>query len=245
MPVMRCLPATIQALFAGLFLTPLPLEAGPWARPEGEAFLSFSITADGDPNMVMTGLEDPSFFGSLYGELGLGHRMTLGADLGRGDHSDQAVVFLRYTLTDPGATWQVAVDGGLGFRDEGSRPDRPLVRLGASVGRGFGGLDAPRWWLPIAHEGGWATLDACGLYDIHTGEVILQAEATLGVSLSDRLRLMLQLKAEDWPDADFAASIAPSAVWNLTDRTATQLGVRMGFAGDPTLGLQIGLWQSF
>jgi hypothetical protein len=242
---MRCRPATILFSFALWLAAGSAAVAGPWAREAGETFLAFSVPADAPAVSLVAGGAVLDRYASLYAEHGLGRRMTLGAQLGRGGTDREAVVFLRYTVTAPEAPWQLAFDGGVGFRTEAASADRRLLRLGASVGRGFGGLDAPRWWLPIRHEGGWATLDVSGMVDLETEEVIWQAEGTLGMSLSERLRLMLQLKAEEWPGSDAAYTVTPSAAWSLNSRTTAQVGLRMGVGDDPTLGLTLGLWRSF
>jgi hypothetical protein len=184
-------------------------------------------------------------YASLYAEYGLGQRMTLGAQFGRDDTVREGAIFLRYTFTPPDAPWQIALDGGVGLRAGTAMADRRLLRLGASVGRGLGAVDAPRPWLPIRHHGGWASLDVTGLFDPDTSETIWQAEGTLGIAMSDRLRLMVQIKAEDWPGSEPAYRVTPGATWALSDRATAQVGFTMGLADDPTLGLTLGLWRSF
>ncbi|NKX43173.1 hypothetical protein [Roseicyclus persicicus] len=243
---MRCRAATfLLALATALGAAGGPATAGPWAREAGEVFVALSATADGDAAALIGGDAALERYVALYGEYGLGRRLTLGGQLGRGETAEEAVVFLRYTVTAPEASWQIALDGGVGLRTEAATADRRLLRFGASIGRGFGGLDAPRWWLPIRHEGGWATLDVAGLYDVDSADTIWQAEATLGVAVSGRLRLMLQAKAEEWPGDDPVYTVTPGAAWSVSDRTTLQVGARMGLGDAPTLGLSLGLWQSF
>jgi len=243
---MRCRPATILAPVAlWLAAGSTPALAGPWARDAGEGFVAVSVLADAPAVALILGEGVLDRYVSLYAEYGLGHRLTLGAQAGRGETAEEAVVFLRYTVTAPDAPWQIALDGGVGLRTGAATADRRLLRFGAAIGRGFGGLDAPRWWLPMPHEGGWVTLDATGLVDIDTEEVTWQAEGTLGMALSDRLRLMLQLKAEEWPGSDPAYTVTPGAAWALNDRSTAHLGLRMGMGEDLTLGLSLGLWHRF
>jgi hypothetical protein len=243
---MRCRPATIlltMAVWASLLAA--PTMAGPWARGSGEGFLAFTVTSDSPTTALMTGNVILDTYAGLYGEYGLGRRLTLGAQIGRSDTADETVIFLRYTLTQPEASWQVAIDGGAGLRNEAGRPDRHLARLGLSIGRGFGGMETGRWWLPVAHDGGWVALDAVGMLDSRTSEPIWHAEATVGLSLSDRLLVMLQAKAEEWPDSDPIYTVTPSAAWSLTDRTTAQVGARLGLGRVQTVGLSLGLWHSF
>jgi hypothetical protein len=243
---MRCRPATIlTTLSLWIAAGAHPASAGPWAREKGEAFLAFAVFGDAQATALMVGDAVLDRYASLYGEYGLGHRMTLGAHLGRSDTAQDAVVFLRYTITASQAPWQIALDGGVGLGTETGVADRRLLRLGFSVGRGFGGIGAPRWWLPLQHNGGWVALDVTGLLDIETEETIWQAEGTLGLSLSDRLNVLLLVKSEEWPGSDPAHTLTPGAAWALTDRATAHVGLRMGIAEDPILGLTLGLWHSF
>lgn len=255
---MRCHVATFLT-GAALWLAAgtLPGLAGPWARGAGEAFLSFSVSAQGGAAALSRGDGALDRYASLYGEYGLGHGLTLGAQVGRGETPREGALFLRYTLTGTDAPWQIALDGGVGLRVETATADRRFLRLGVAIGRGFGGMDRPRWWLPLRHEGGWVALDVIGMLDVETREPTWQAEATLGLALSDRLRVMLTLKTEEWPGSAPIHSLTPSAAWALSDRVTAQLGVRMGLGADTdvsptpgatpglTLGLTLGLWHSF
>lgn len=243
---MRCLPATVLRALIAYALFSACAMAGPWAREPGDIFLSFSISAEDSRQSVMLGVIEPDSYLSAYGEVGLGRRLTFGLDYGRGTTSQMAVAFLRYTLTPPDAAWQVAVDGGVGARQFGAEEvrDAQLVRLGASVGRGFGEIGG-QWWMPLSFDGGWATLDLGGLYDIDTAEVIWQAEGTLGLTLSDRFRGIFSVKVEEWPGSEMMVTIMPSLVYDLNGRTAVQLGARTGVMGSDAVGLSLSLWQEF
>lgn len=219
--------------------------AGPWARDAGEVFLAFSVTSDSPAAEIMTGNIVLDSYAGLYGEYGLGRGLTLGAQIGRSDTMEETAIFLRYTLTAPDRPWQFAVDGGPGLRRDAGGPERVLARVGLSVGRGFGENTTARWWLPLAHDGGWITLDAVGLIDPGTTDAIWHVEGTLGLSLSDRWRVMLQAKAEETLNGDTIQTLMPSAAWSLTDRTTAQLGARFGLGERQTLGLTLGVWHSF
>jgi hypothetical protein len=232
---MRCRLATILGLALGGGLAG-PGDAGPWARERGTAFLSTSVTGDTPRTALVDDSPEIFPYTSLYGELGLGHRLTLGAQLGRGATVGEGTVFLRYTLTAPDRPWQVAVDAGLAARSEAGAPDGRLLRLGAAVGRGFAGSDG---------AGGWLALDLVHLVEIDTGDRAWQAETTLGLSLSDDLRLMLQIKAEDWPRDDPVYTVTPGAAWTLGEATTLHAGARLGLGPDPAVGLTLGLWHDF
>lgn len=241
---MRCTRVTVFSLGLAVCLVSAPVSAGPWARDAGNVFVSFQISAEEAPSDVMAGLWEPETYLSAYGEMGLGRSLTLGVDIGQGDLSRQAVGFLRYTLTEPDTTWQLAVDAGLGARQLGDEDTHGLVRIGASVGRGFGdGGEA--WYMPMRHQGGWVTLDMAALYDLELDEPIYQAEGTVGFSLSDRASALFSLKAEDWPGADPLMTLSPSFVFQIRDGTSLRLGARGAVMGSDTVGLSLAIWQEF
>lgn len=218
-------------------------QAGPWAREPGEVFLSYAHNLGTTAEALATGNMAMEAYSSLYGEVGLGHRLTLGVDLGRGTYTDEALIFLRRTLTRPDATWQVALDFGYGQRRVDVIGDSRLARVGLSAGRGFGAeaLD----WLPGDMAGGWIGVDAVTIYDLTRENQRWKVEATLGLRHSERLSMMLQLIAEDWPGNDTSYGINPSVVFQVRDGTSLELGVRTTFEEDPRVGLELGLWHQF
>jgi len=241
---MRCAGVTVLGLSMAVGLISAPASAGPWARGAGDVFVSFQISADEAPSDIMAGLWEPETYLSAYGEIGLGRSLTLGIDLGRGDVSRQAVGFLRYSLSAPDAIWQFALDAGLGARQIGEADAHGLVRLGASIGRGFGdGGDA--WYMPMRHQGGWVTLDLTALYDLELEESIFQAESTVGFSLTDRSSAIFSLKAEDWPGAEPLVTVSPSFVFQIRPGTSLRLGARGALTGSESVGVSLSLWQEF
>ncbi|AHM02918.1 hypothetical protein roselon_00477 [Roseibacterium elongatum DSM 19469] len=219
--------------------------AGPWAREDGDLFLSFSISGEETQTDLVLGEVVPDRHASIYAEYGLGHRLTAGLDLGWGETAQMAAAYLRRTLTAPDSRWQVALDAGIAGRWQDGADPVPLLRLGAALGYGFGGWQIGADWLPLGHQGGWMTLDATTLTDPETGDTIWQGEATIGLHMADRLRIALALKAEDWPEADLTVSARPSVIYSFTDRTAVQLGAHMAVQGSDAVGLSFSLWQEF
>lgn len=242
--IMRCAWVTVFSLGMVVGLNVLPARAGPWARDAGDMFVSLQISAEEAPSDVMAGLWEPETYLSAYGEMGLGHSLTLAVDLGQDERSRQAIGFVRYTLTAPDSTWQVAVDAGLGLRQLGEADAHGLVRLGASLGRGFGG-GGEAWYMPMRHQGGWVTLDLAALYDLEADVPILQAEGTVGFSLSDRASAVFSLKAEDWPGSEPLLTASPSFVFQIREGTSLRLGARGALMGSDTVGLSLSLWQDF
>jgi hypothetical protein len=230
---------------AGLCVAALPALAGPWARGEGDVFLSFTLTGQEERAAIAAGLiaPEPSF--SAYAEYGLGNGLTAGLDLGWGEDTRMATAFLRRTFTPPDATWQVALDAGAGMRDVDGQGSVPLVRLGASLGRGIGDWETTLAGIGLGHDGGWISLDAAALLDAYGGEAIWQAELTIGAEIGDRTRGILALKAEEWPGADMMVTVRPSVVVSLGGGTAIQAGLVTRLRGSDAFGATLSLWREF
>ena len=217
--------------------------AGAWARTPGEVFLSFSTAMSTDLEALSLGALDPVRYDSAYLEYGLGQRLTFGLDLGRGEYVQEAMAFLRYTITPPDTRLQLAGDIGAGRRSVEVLGDSTLLRAGLSVGYGFS-LE-PRRWLPQGLSGGWASVDAVAIWDMDRDENRWKVEATLGLSASDRLSLMIQAVAEQWPGLDVGYSLNPSVVVQIGQRSSLELGVRTTLSDDPEVGLELGFWRRF
>jgi len=233
--------ALVLAIAASLFSP--AAHAGAWARTPGEVFLSFSSNLHSSVEALAEGVEEMSRYDSAYLEVGLGHRLTFGADLGRGEYTREAMAFLRYTITHPDARLQAAVDLGVGRRSVEVLGDSDLARIGLSLGYGFG-LTPPDW-MPMDLQGGWIALDAVSIQDLTRSETRWKVEATFGLNATDRMRFMLQVAAEEWPGLDISYGVNPSIVYQVFDRTSLELGVRAVLADHVELGLEFGLWHRF
>lgn len=217
--------------------------AGPWARAPGEVFLSFSQSISSSAEALATGSMQVSAYSSIYGEIGLGRRLTLGLDLGRSDFSDEAIMFLRRTLTRPEAHYQFALDFGYGERRVDVLGDSQLARVGLSLGRG---IDAAALeWLPLATAGGWVGLDTSAIFDLTRNDRRWKAEVTLGLRPGEQVSLILQGTAEQWPGADVSFGLNTSAVFQIREGSSIELGLLGNFDDDPQIGLELGLWQRF
>src|SRR6056297_2166962 len=86
---MRCFVSLLLPWLLGALLGPAA-QAGAWARAPGEAFLSFSSNLQADADTLASGLADASRYDSLYLEVGLGRRLTFGAEYGHGDFTREA-----------------------------------------------------------------------------------------------------------------------------------------------------------
>ena len=221
-------------------------QAGAWARAPGEVFLSFSSNLQGSAEALSGGMAALDRYDSAYLEIGLGHRLTFGAEYGQGEFTREAMAFLRYTLTPPDARWQVALDLGAGRREVDQLGDRDLVRAGLSLGHGFA-RHAPGWldWIGPDRLEGWLALDATAVRDTTLDTLRWKAEATLGLTLAGGHALMLQVLAEEWPGNDVSYGLNPSFVYRLGERSNVELGLRASFASEVEYGLELGLWHRF
>jgi hypothetical protein len=219
------------------------VQAGAWARPRGEVFLSFSSNLHSSIESLADGVDAMSRHDSVYLEYGLGHRLTFSAEIGRGQHSREAMGLLRSTLTRPDARFQVALDFGAGQRSADGQDNSTLARLGLSLGYGYG--ITPPHWMPLDLQGGWIALDAHAVRDMSRQEDRWKVEATFGLTLSERSRFMLQVVAEEWAGLDVTYALNPSFVYQIRGGTSVELGVRAIQGEDVQLGLELGFWHQF
>ena len=223
------------SLIAGILilLMKTPAFAGPWARGEGEVFLSFSyeLTTDRDGN----DLTDVDHAATIYGEYGIARKTTFGVDLFRNlSAADQtAIVFLRRTLSQSGATHQFAVSFGLG-RESDPTGSEALSLLGASWGRGIDTRFGP----------GWATVDAQARLR-SSGGTETKIDATLGVSPTDDWKLIGQLQFDATSGSDPTARLQTTAVRRISPALNIEFGVLYGLHNDSRTGLKSGLWLEF
>lgn len=222
-----------------------PAQGGPWAREPGDVFLSYTLSSTTSRGVLsQTGMIEPDTTHSFYGEVGLGYRLTLGADVTLSEDSGFRTAFVRYTLTAPERVWQASVNLGGAEQQQDDADDRQLLRFGAAIGRGFG-PSGDAWPLPIGHGGGWAVLKTTGFYDPGDSHVIWQVETTLGLSVTERWRGMVSVLAEDWEGGELIVTARPSALYALTERTTVRFGAHAALSGDDDIGVVLGLWQEF
>lgn len=241
-------PLTSRTALAGIglaALTAIPAPAGPWARDPGAVFVTLGVSAEDTQTALLTGTADPDLTGSLYAEIGLGHRLTFGLDAAGTEAAGIGTAFLRLTLTAPDSPFQAAVDLGRARLWDDDNGPADLARLGASIGWGFDAWSMGQGSFAPGHQGGWMTLQATLLHDLATDEQIWQAEATLGLNLGQDWRATLAVKAEDWRDDGTAVTLRPSVIYAFSEDTALQLGGHIGIDGSDAAGLSLSLWQSF
>jgi len=243
---MLCRPISVVVLCLVAMMTTAPAKAGPWAQAQGEAFLSFGIGSETSRIALASGaglsLQNSL---DLYGEYGLGRRLTLGGALSYSQSSTLRTAFLRFTGTAPDATWQAAVEIGATLHASDGAQDRNYGRLGLSVGRGFG-PGGDHWAMPLRHQGGWVVAEAVGLFELDdSDETVWQVSGTFGLSLSDTTRVSVQLLAEEWPGSDLTVTATPSVIFSLPRGRAVQLAGTIDLEGSDNVGLRLSIWQEF
>jgi hypothetical protein len=155
----------------------------------------------------------------------------LGLDIGRSVAGrDKAIVFLRGPIVNDLAGHYLSWDIGLG-RIAGE----PVVRPGLSWGRG----------LTFAGRSGWAAIDMLAEMRLVTHEVDYKADLTLGIDLSDRRKLMLQVQSGVQAGDEPFVRLVPSVVFRLSRRTLFEFGITQDMRGARATGIKAALWLEF
>ncbi len=160
------------AIWVGILLAS-SAQAGPWLRAAGEGFLSFSVETPVS--------ESGQSFATTYVEYGLSDKVTLGFDLG-GHETElyKAVAFAKMAFGRPDATLKIAAELGIGTADH-----ETVLRPGLSIGRGFS----------LGDFSGWMSIDTLANIEIDTSDTAVTTDITVGLNLSDRTKLLVQLQS--------------------------------------------------
>lgn len=134
--------------------------AGPWMRPVGETFVSFSSE-----------IHDGTDWNGLYAEYGISDRATFVLDAGVAEEGREriAIASLRTPLWDRGAQ-RLAVTFGAGAGEtKGDLMAHPVVQVALNWGMGF--------------ETGWATVDVTARETPYYNGATRKMDATVGYNL--------------------------------------------------------------
>lgn len=245
---------------------PAAVWAGAWPRGAGNVFLSaarewtttedhiaFAAGARAYENGRLTGItEFESFgYGSLYGEIGITDRITLGFDAGAEDAADtfQWIAFGAIAVTPPEWRFQATVEMGLGRREFPEDPPerapigelRPggteaVFRPGLLLGYGF----TTPW------GGGWTTLELRQERRQERDETVDKVDVTLGLAPGARSLVYVQAQYTDYPLADPNLRLVPTYVRRFGDHLSleTALLADVWGSGD-RVGIRAGLWVEF
>lgn len=215
---------------AALFLFAVQANAGAWPRGKGKVFVAFNGSFTWPNGRAF---EYPDIYGGGYAEVGLGKRLTLGLDLGSPDYTRssrlKAVGFLRYSLSAPDAAHQFSVDLGAG-----NYQGDPVVRLGASYGKG----------LALFSKSGWISMDANMLINPSSRDTTSAIDATLGVNL-EHGKLMGLLSMHRSATGTDTYKFTPSYARKLSDKRHIEIGVTFDVKGRSDPALKLGIWQEF
>ncbi|GAA0291281.1 hypothetical protein [Rhodovulum strictum] len=214
--------------------------AGAWLRDEGAAMLAFAheITEAGGSRAGYT---------SVYGEYGLTPRLTLGLDAGKGEAADdwKAVVFLRMGREFDWLPGRVAAEFGIGAAGTPGGEVGAVLQPGLSWGHSF---ETGLGWA-------WVNLDARGIFGLSAASdtappafaglpVTLtegyKLDLTLGLNLSERTQISLQMRFEDPAEGDQTLRLVPAVARRVGDRGWLTLSGIVGLERDGALGLALG-----
>lgn len=211
------LPSLLSCLTHGL--APVPADAGAWLRSEGEGFASSTTK-------IQDGAEARSY-STAYVEYGATPDLTVGFDLGTDEMGDyKALGFVLMPISREGlhVAFQLAA---------GVVQDEPAFRPGLSFGRG----------LAIGELSGWANIDIRAT--IAPGDVDLAIDATLGVTLWEKTKLIWQVQHGGLvQDPDFLRAEA-AVVWEVAPRTDIEAGLTTALKDAEDFGVKIGIWRRF
>lgn len=205
-----------------ILLIPAPGFAGPWLREKGDVFAASELE-----------IRDQHGFFSTYFEYGARPRLTLGLDInsdyyGRGT----VLVFARFPLWQ-GRHARISTELGLGADFNLTELD-PTWRPGISWGRGF----------TLWQKSGWMTLDATVAYTPKYDVMTPKLSATIGLNLSDRAKLILNLVGEKSTGAEPILTVAPELAWRFGQKTHLLIGLKLRSLSD-SHGIKLGLWRDF
>lgn len=198
-------------------------QAGAWPREKGEGFLSFSTESDAQGDDIFT---------ALYVEYGITQTLTAGVDLGFSDDAlYKAVAFGRLPLNQPGASWKITAEMGVGLAEEDA-----VLRPGLLLGRS----------LALGDRSGWLSLESLAYIAAEDPqEINISTDVTLGVNVTDKTKMLLQLQNGNDPMNPDYLNFAPSVVIEKKPGLHLELGMKAGLKESGDYALKLGLWRTF
>lgn len=221
----RLLPMALA--IAASLLAASSAQSGAWPREKGAGFIASAV------NISASSINGPyALYSTTYVELGLGHDLTLGADIGHGvSGKSKAIAFLRRPLGELAPGHLFAAEIGLG-----EIAGEFVLRPGLSYGHGLSRRNGTTGWLSV---------EAFSEHRLTTSRVDFKADFTFGLNHSDRLKTILQLQTGKSHGDPFFARLAPSVVMRVSPAMHVELGVTAGLTGDDSYGVRLGFWRDF
>ncbi|GAW32985.1 hypothetical protein RA2_00020 [Roseovarius sp. A-2] len=218
----------LRYLLLSLLLMPwfaAPALPGAWPRAKGTAFVATSAQIEGPDEH---GVYRQNV--TLFAEYGLTERLTLGVDVG-GDavRTSKTVAFLRWPVGPAERPLKLAVELG-GGQVQGETALRP----GLNIGRG----------IKLWERYGWLAVDSRAVL-VEGGGTSLEGEATFGLSVTARSRVILQLQVGAPDEGRDYTRFAPSFVYQIRPGAHIEAGLIEPLTGAGHRGFKLGLWRSF
>jgi len=213
-----------------LILCPALAKAGAWMREPGQTFVSFSTSSD-----IQSGgglrFDDGV---SIFVDHGLRPGLTIGATGWSTGKVTEVMAFAALPVaTQSRDNWAITLGLG-GYRDRG-QANRPIVQLAASWGRGF----------VTSLGSGWIEAETSITRRMRPGLTVFKANLTLGLSHSEKGKVIVQVFTSKEGAGAITAKLAPSYALRISGRTEVVFGGTFGVVGDRTRQVSIGTWMSF
>lgn len=211
-------------------LCPLALQAGPWPREKGTAFISNSLEVSEDEY-------GPLYYASSYAEYGLTPKLSFGGKIAQATLTGtEGHAFLGVSLLQKGAhALSLEVSAG-------QRGDSYWAGLGLAYGRGFTFRDRNGW---LTAE---ATVKVPDQEDRYYGGLAgreAKLDFTVGLTMKNGLKTMLQLYTTHTEDDAAQIKIAPGVAIPFGERFHLEVGARIVPDKTEQSGLLVGFWQTF
>ncbi|MCM2561727.1 hypothetical protein M8756_04510 [Lutimaribacter sp. EGI FJ00015] len=197
-----------------------PLWAGAWPRGKGNVFVT-----------ALTYLTQNGTYSGIYAEWGLTDRLTLGLDVGHGvSGEEKAVAFLRLPMLERLSNHEFAWELGLG-EIAGEKVIRPGLSWGKSV--------------ELAGRPGWIAVDSVAEMRTETLATDYKADLTLGLTVTDRRKIMMQFQAGVQSGDEPFLRLVPSITFGLSNRTQLEIGLTHDLLGVRDTGIKAAVWYEF
>ncbi|MEP2030679.1 MAG: hypothetical protein ABJI96_18445 [Paracoccaceae bacterium] len=230
----------IRALIVFLLFVPglcSPASGGAWLREDDTGFTAFSST-----NRVPKDLSFLNSDNSFYVEYGVTGQTTLGADLNYATVWDgldmlqegHAILFLRRPIGRADRSMRFAYELGIGTRYRLLEWEG-VLKLGLSMGKG----------IETGLGNGWIAVDGSVEFEDPSGGRLTKLDATFGISVSPRVKTMLQIQSSYRSKDIYNVDVIPSIVWELKPKSYMLLGVEARHSRTKTYGLKVGFWRDF
>lgn len=212
-------------------LATLPCEgtSGPWLHEKGSSFTAVSLAA------TYT-LETTT---QTYIEYGFGNQMTLIGDinLARRQYlpgTGAATFSFRRALSAADAPAKWAYEIGIGASWDGAQT-QPHIRTALSWGRGT------TW----GERSGWVTVEGAMIWDLAQAAHVAKLDTTIGVSLGDKSKGMLQLYTAHM-GGKITATLAPSFIFKPeSTKFSVLIGAESRIGQLDDTALKFGIWRDF